>query len=413
MKPLIVLRPGFCLRYDDEIFCVDREIHLKRGQVVLISGASGSGKSSLLALIQNLIPAYIPGHPEGRIERDAFHSVYLFQNPYTQIVASSVREEFVFTMENERRTREFMQAKLDFWSQRFGFAHILNQPVHRSSGGQCQKVVLSSLLATDPGVILLDEPTAFIDQAGEKAFYDELLAVRKRNPQVTIVIVEHKFEALLPLVDVVWVLDRDRRLQAMSVEDFAKVNVPEHRPFSSEPGVFSEQAFDFTPDGLPFVLRSGEILCVMGPNGVGKTTLLLRIAQRMNARVAYVGQNPESHFFTSTVREDILQHDPGLTDEDMLRLLHEYGLPQSALQRSPLRLSEGEKRRLTILFGELLNRPIILYDEPNFGQDRSNRHQMQQRFLKLKRQGTVQIIVTHDCEFAKAIGDRCYELRPA
>ena len=108
MKNLLQL-VNFSFSYTDELplFRIENTLSLRSGELVVLTGPSGAGKSSLLAIIQGLIPTHILGRCQGRIQRENFECSYLFQNPYSQIIAPKVREEFVFNLENKRKPKSF------------------------------------------------------------------------------------------------------------------------------------------------------------------------------------------------------------------------------------------------------------------------------------------------------------------
>ena len=120
----------------------------------------------------------------------------------------------------------------------------------------------------------------------------------------------------------------------------------------------------------------------------------------------YVFQHPDSHFFFDTVAEELTQ----LGVQDIAGTLAHFGLADCA-ERSPHQLSEGQKRRLTLLFPVLLQRALIVLDEPTFGQDALNAERITQLIRSFKAAGHALIVITHDATLHRAIADQTWEIR--
>ena len=123
--------------------------------LVWLTGASGSGKSTLLNLIKGLHPEFIHGTLEGGNPAIARDALYLSQNPHTQIVHERVGEEFFFSLEHRQYTPEQMHAKKSLLT-RYGLGDMEFAPTMQLSHGQAQRLLLASMLATEPQVLLLD-----------------------------------------------------------------------------------------------------------------------------------------------------------------------------------------------------------------------------------------------------------------
>ena len=289
------------------------------------------------------------------------------------------------------------------------FKHLLEQRSFRCSGGECQRVLLGSLFASEPEVLLLDEPTAFLDGKAKEFFYKAVLNFRSNHPTATIVLTEHENEEFLREADQIWHFTADKTVQALTLQEY-RMQTSELLPlvpqnFTSD-RIWPQKMVDF--HNCEFV--SGTIVCIFGENGVGKTTLLRALAKYLTPNLAYIAQNPEAHFLTQSVRAEILLSQKGLSNAQVEALLGQFSLPLSALDRSPFLLSEGEKRRLSILLGVILDKPVLLYDEPTFGQDRARRTMIENTILNLRMKNTLQVVLTHNETFAKKIADKIYRL---
>jgi energy-coupling factor transport system ATP-binding protein len=167
-------------------------------------------------------------------------------------------------------------------------------------------------------------------------------------------------------------------------------------------------------------------MVLKGKNGKGKSTLfklmagllkplegeirLIKDKQMIPSKkhykeMGFIFQNPESHFFYDTIEEELR----GLGNE-YLQVLVKCFLKGIDLTRSPFLLSEGEKRRLSILMTVFHNKSIIFYDEPTFGQDKESILLIRSIVLELQKMGKLQFIISHDESFINSLNAAVYEL---
>ena len=411
--------------------------------LVWLTGASGSGKSTLLNLIKGLHPEFIHGTLEGGNPAIARDALYLSQNPHTQIVHERVGEEFFFSMEHRQYTPEQMHAKKSLLAQ-YGLGDMEFAPTAQLSHGQAQRLLLASMLATEPKVLLLDEPTAFLDEHIRTELY-QLLNELKQH--VCILLVDHHIQ-VAEYADTCWHIDAQGQLSQRTPESWlhdtmhALQQLRAQSPLTQTPPPLSAQVslslaqlsvgYDkkhplFTANAT---LHSGECAVLCGENGSGKSTLLNTLAGmtqplagqctlryqasadapaqiiKPREQMMYVFQHPDSHFFFDTVREELTQ----LGVKDIDNTLAHFGLAGSA-EYSPHQLSEGQKRRLTLLFPIFLQRALIVLDEPTFGQDALNAERIAQLIRSFKAAGHALIVITHDAQLQQAIADQIWEIR--
>jgi len=182
-------------------------------------------------------------------------------------------------------------------------------------------------------------------------------------------------------------------------------------------------------DGVSIEVKKGEILAIVGANGAGKTTLIKHFngllkpfagtvevlgidtrkakVSELATKVGIAFQNPEEQLFTSSVREEILVGPKFLKrmDEGWLGELEELFNLRGLLEKPPLSLSEGEKRRVAFA-SVLASKPeIIVMDEPTAGQDELFRRRLTELLRALKEKGHTAILVTHDLEFAQSVAE--------
>ena len=190
---------------------------LRPGETTLILGASGSGKSTLALTLNGLIPhslgAIVGGAVRvGGIDTQASRVAELaqtvgivFQDPEAQFVTLTVEDELLFGLENLCVPPQEMDARVDAALAAVGMGGWRRRRVDRLSGGQKQRVALAALLALGPRVLVFDEPTANLDPRGTREVF-ALLAELKARGEHTIVLIEHKLDALMHLIDRVVVL---------------------------------------------------------------------------------------------------------------------------------------------------------------------------------------------------------------
>ena len=422
---------------------LSKPLELPERGLVWLTGASGSGKSTLLNLIKGLHPEFIHGKVTGGHPAIARDALYLSQNPHTQIVHERVGEEFFFSMEHRQYTPEQMHAKKSLLAQ-YGLGELEFATTAQLSHGQAQRLLLASMLATEPRVLLLDEPTAFLDEQIRTEFY-QLLAQLKQH--ACILLVDHHAQ-VAPYADTCWHIsaqgdlsertaadwlhETQQALQQLRAESSLTQTPP---PLSAQITLSLEQlSIGYNKKHPLFsanaTLHSGECAVLCGENGSGKSTLLNTLAGmtkplggqctlryqasaeqaprliKPREQMMYVFQHPDSHFFFDTVAEELTQ----LGVQDIVGTLAHFGLADCA-ERSPHQLSEGQKRRLTLLFPVFLQRALIVLDEPTFGQDALNAERITQLIRSFKAAGHALIVITHDAVLHRAIADQTWEIR--
>ncbi|MGH2446206.1 MAG: ABC transporter ATP-binding protein, partial [Candidatus Limnocylindria bacterium] len=413
------------------------DIVVERGERVLLLGPSGSGKSTLLAALAGLLDAAAGGETEGvlfvdgRDPREARdRSGLLFQDPESQIVMARAGDDVAFGLENRCVPTDAIWPRVDAALAAVEFPYDRDRPTHALSGGEQQRLALAGTLALQPGLLMLDEPTANLDPDGAAEVRDVLARVLDRLG-ATFVLVEHRVDESLPLVDRVVVLQAGAGVVADGVprdvfRDHgagladAGVWVPDHPPAppprrAAPPAatlVLAERASFRYPGALEdavaevdLQVRSSEALAVTGPNGSGKSTLAMLLAGLVAPRVGHVMagealaaghghepiaawparelvrrigtvfQDPEHQFLASSVREELLlgPRRAGLPEavaarraDELLERLHLARLAGA----NPFTLSGGEKRRLSVATALATAPALLVLDEPTYGQDR-------------------------------------------
>jgi energy-coupling factor transport system ATP-binding protein len=195
----------------------DVSVEIAPGELVLVAGGSGSGKSSLLRAISGLVPHFHGGTFAGRATvagmdtrehgpGDLAQAVgTLFQDPETQVVTGTVRAELAFGLENRGLSPAEVARGVEEAALALAIDHLLDRSTAELSGGELQRVALGAALAGRPQVVVLDEPTSQLDPVAG----DELIGLLRRvndDSDATIVLAEHRLERCLGAADRVLVL---------------------------------------------------------------------------------------------------------------------------------------------------------------------------------------------------------------
>ena len=371
------------------------------GERVLLTGPSGSGKSTLLRAIAGVLGQTETGVFSGELYVRAKTGL-LLQDPTNSFVSSRAGGEVAFGPENYAEDESLIRAQAQRRLDQVELPYGVHRSVHELSGGEAQRLALASVLALDPELLLLDEPTSMLDAAAAKnvtqAIRDALLAESKRSA----IIVDHEVEPWRDLVSRVLVLDSKGALVSdLSVADFF-----EHERALRAPTL---KTLDL---GLPSQPNSqGKITALVGPSGAGKTTELMRRLTKFGvAEVGWVPQQPEFTVVGNTVWQSALAtvKQLGLENQLGLRLLAQLGL-ETKLTQNPFQLSGGELRRLALV-SALAHHPSNLFlDEPTVGQDTETWLAVAEVILSAKRAGISVTIATHDQRLV-ALADEVVEI---
>jgi energy-coupling factor transporter ATP-binding protein EcfA2 len=203
----------------------DLSVSIPAGQSVLVLGPSGCGKSTLALCLNGAIPHAIEGDLRGAVRIDGLDTRHasmadlsqrvgiVFQDPEAQFCMLSVEDEVAFGLENLAVPRQKMDRRLDDALEAVGLARRRQDRIERLSGGQKQRLALACVLVQRPDILVLDEPTAQLDPGGAAELIALLGRIRAERHH-TLVIVEHRLDEVMALVDRVIVLNADGELVA-------------------------------------------------------------------------------------------------------------------------------------------------------------------------------------------------------
>ncbi len=202
----------------------DVSIKIKAGEFALITGPSGCGKTTICRCFNGLIPHFYKGELEGEIrvaDKDTTkHPTFemakevglVFQNPENQLFALSIEKDVAFGLENLGVPREKMRQRVDWALKLAGIYDLRERSPHEISGGQQQRVAIAAVLAMQPKIIVLDEPTSFLDPLSAKKIF-EVIHDLNRKLGITVVLVEHRLDLTAKYADHIIIMDKGRVCQ--------------------------------------------------------------------------------------------------------------------------------------------------------------------------------------------------------
>lgn len=438
---------------------------IEAGERVLLLGPSGAGKSTLLAAMAGVLGGADEGDESGRITVDGTaasemrgRAGLVLQDPQANTILSRIGDDVAFGCENLRVPREEIWGRVRNALDAVGLQYSLDRSTTELSGGERQRLALAGVLAMQPGLLLLDEPTANLDPDGiteVRETVDRTVAATG----TTLIVVEHRVDAWYDVVDRIIVLEPGGGALADGPKDTViaqhgdalaarGVWIPGH-PISLErapnPGEVLLQASEvavgfggtFVQQGVDLAVRAGESIVVTGENGAGKTTFVHALAgltspmsgsvtaergfaptrsphpyrwrsRDLLTRIGTVFQQPEHQFVSASVREELAVGPRvaklGNADEVVDRLLESLRLSHLA-SAHPFTLSGGEQRRLSVATVLATSPKVLMLDEPTFGQDRTTWRELALMIAEHVESGGAAVSVTHDEQFIRLLGD--------
>ncbi|MCM3293288.1 ABC transporter ATP-binding protein [Paenibacillus sp. MER 180] len=469
MNSISILLHDVSFRYEEEERESLSHFHLsvKPGEFVVVTGRSGCGKTTMTRCINGLVPNFYAGElggdvrasgldvPKEEIKRIASKVGSVFQDPRSQFFTLEVLSEIAFPGENLGIPAHILRANIERTVSELELAPLVKRRIFDLSSGQKQKVAIASVYASTPEIYVLDEPSANLDGQGTKQLRQALERLKKSGH--TIVVSEHTLYYLRELADRVIMIEDGKKLGEWSGTEFFRLPEvwfkaqglrsvrPEHllpaarsqqsakknEPFiQAENVTFYYRKQDPILNNISLEAYAGEVVGIIGGNGVGKSTLFRTLmgmkrqksgTVRIDGRIRsprerlrdsfIVMQEVDYQFFTSSVEEEILL---GLEQEESVKekagqLLRYFGI-EDYRTHHPTTLSGGQKQRLAIAIACLKEAELLFFDEPTSGLDGANMHKVSQMLRQLAAEGRCLFVISHDYEFILNTVDRVLHL---
>ncbi len=440
----------------------DINLTVDSGEFVLLAGTSGCGKSTIIRIINGLIPGFYKGDLSGKAQLNGksvseYKSYELssvvgsvFQNPRTQFFNVDTDSEIVFGLENACIPSKRINEVLDKTTADLDIEVLRERNIFELSGGEKQKIAFASVYASDPDVFLLDEPSANLDRTGIEELKKCLRKIKDSGK--TVIIAEHRLYYLTRLVDRVVVLDNGTIKKEITGEVFRVMDTHELNMMGLRTN--NEQLQDKcrqeheekVQDGLSIkdlyiqlgrkmILENlntdflpGTVYCVTGHNGAGKSTLLRTICglirpkrgsitlggksvscKQLKRRSFLVMQDVNYQLFADSVINECTLGSYDKNTQDAESVLSDMDLWEYR-DRHPNTLSGGQKQRLAIAVSLMMDKDILLFDEPTSGLDYKNMLLCAGLMRRLADLGKIIVVVTHDVEFMNQCCDRVFAL---
>ncbi|MCR5816170.1 MAG: ABC transporter ATP-binding protein, partial [Ruminococcus sp.] len=405
----------------------DISLTINEGEVVLLCGASGCGKTTITRLINGLIPHYYKGELTGSVTVNgkdiALSQLYdlagvvgtVFQNPRSQFFAIDTDGEITFGAENIGLPPDDIISRKNDIASEMHIERLLERSIFELSGGEKQIIACASVSVLSPDIMVLDEPSSNLDSSAILKL-KSIIADWKSQGK-TVIIAEHRLYFLRELADRMLLLKDGRIVKELSSDEikaltFADTEQMGIRPLSLADVAYSRKTekakgemltlenFVFTyKDGkhginIPKLeLPVGSITAIIGHNGAGKSTLARNICglERKCKGIMKLGgktlkakdrlqscymimQDVNHQLFTESVKDEVClsMTDKQLTDADKekrsMDILSQLDLTAYS-NTHPMALSGGQKQRTAIASGIASSKPIIIFDEPTSGLD--------------------------------------------
>ena len=429
-------------------------LNIKKGECILLTGKSGSGKSSIINSINGLAVRYDGASIDGsiRIRNKYIKNLKLyeismlvssvFQNPKTHFFKVNTTRELLFYLENIGLSRYEMDKRLTEMLNLFPIEHLLNRDIFKLSGGEKQILCIAASYISGTEIIVLDEPSSNLDEENIKVIKEMLVQLKDKGK--TLIISEHRIFYLMDIIDKIFLI-KDGEIQSEYTKiDFMKFSTKKLNelglrdkiktkltvPEIKNSGNFNVKNIEFKFNGVDNKLllknisfEMGKIYGIVGTNGLGKSTLLRcligcerkskdeiyldgkRLSKTDRIKISsLVMQDVNHQLFTDSVMSEVslgIKNVEISYVEDILKKLDLYELKDC----HPMSLSGGQKQRVAIASVLYKNSKLLFFDEPTSGMDYYNMMNISHLINECKSNEKIIFIVSHDQEFLNSIAD--------
>ena len=444
---------------------INIDLTIEDGELLVLTGESGCGKTTFTRLINGLAPNYYPGTVTGELLLDGENIIgksvaelgrtvgSVFQNPRSQFFNVDTDSELAFAAENIAMEPSEIIRRMDEVTEELDLTELRGRSIFELSGGEKQRIACGSVAVMHPKVIVLDEPSSNLDAESIEKL--KCVLAKWKQQGKTIIIAEHRLFFLRELADRLIVMKDGRITRIIGREEMSDLSPalkdmgirpliePELIVRRSDEGIRDHiriEHFKYSYDRKTVALSvesmslpGNQVVAIIGNNGAGKSTFLKCLCgiyntkkdkitlngsswkRKQRSRDCYlVFQDVNHQLFTESVLDElIIGMDDSLSEdvkkEKALEILDRFGIRDLA-DRHPMALSGGQKQRVAIASSVAAGRDIILMDEPTSGMDELNMMRLSQELKRLKAAGKTVYVVTHDYEFINECCDSVIRL---
>ena len=437
---------------------------VKEGEFILLTGQSGSGKTTVTRLINGLIPHFFEGVLTGTVKvlgsdiktitpgEMGKNIASIFQNPRSQFFTTNSTKEVAFALENYGIDRDKMIDRVNCAFHDFEAENLMDRDMFSLSSGEKQKIAIIAAKTLNPKIYVFDEPSANLDIHSIIKLKKIMEWLKKQGH--TVIVSEHRLFYLKNLVDKCLIMKDGKIDRELKKNDIDNLNDSDIRAYKlrtfklsnikyelKDNLIVNKQNADFKVENLSFsydanhsVLSNcnlegnfGETVAIVGHNGSGKKTLGKIMSGLIKARsgqffiegkftkqknlyksVYFVMQDADYQLYSDSVVSELMlssmnsikQNDEKI--ENAITLLN----ISSFRNRHPQSLSGGQKQRVTIAAAIASNKKILIFDEPTSGLDYENMKVVSEAINTLRKKGILIFVISHDLEFLSRVATK-------
>jgi energy-coupling factor transport system ATP-binding protein len=402
----------------------DISVTFAPGSVTVITGETGSGKTSFLTLLRGMFGYATGGVFTGEVllgDKPVSLSDNIgltSQRPEESFVAATVRQELMFGP-GQRGLDAHTAAQRT--AELFSLTHLLDRDIDSLSAGEAALVSIAATVASEPPLLLLDEPVADLDRDSTTRVVAALKALN-RERGTTIVIAEHHPRPFAELAQQWFTIEGGRlseqaaapELAAEAVRPPDQVSSLQRADEGNSIALCTNRTISLSGTevvkSVSLSLQPATVTALVGANGCGKTTLLESIAiedRRANEAVAMVVHNVDDLFFRQTVHDEAIANDrrnllaEGTTLARIRSLLPHFHDEFT----HPRDCSAGTRVVMAIALQLAHNTSVLLLDEPTRGLDARARAELADVLRRVSAEGVAVLVATHDFGFANRCAD--------
>ena len=444
----------FSLAYGkDRKVLEDVNLAIGRGECILFTGDSGSGKSSIVNSINGLAFEYENAIASGSIKLDGVELKSLklyeislmissvFQNPKTHFFNVNTTVELLFYLENMGLDIKEMDYRMKELLNVFPIEHLLGRNIFELSGGEKQILCVASCYISGCEVIVLDEPSSNLDDKYIGILKNMLEILKKK--EVTLIVAEHRIYYLMDIVDRIYLVKdgtisekftkdeflslSNQEIAGMGLRAIQKIRLEKTEILNGEDLLIKKLCCNFGDKGVLNIenisFRIGNIYGIVGKNGCGKSTFLRAMTgleKKGKNEIVFKGsvmskkeriknsslvmQDVNHQLFTDSVEEELRLGVKYLEKDRIDEVLSKLGLDEFK-NRHPMSLSGGQKQRVAIASVLCESSRFIFFDEPTSGMDYKNMLKISKLIREMSNANNIIFIVSHDVEFLNATAD--------
>lgn len=438
----------------DKKILEDITLQVTEGECILLTGESGSGKSSIINSINGLAFEYENARITGKVHVDGkdikgmeLYQISLmvasvFQNPKTHFFNVNTTLELLFYLENIGLDRKEMEIRMENMLKVFPIKHLLGRSIFELSGGEKQILCVASCYISGCKIIVLDEPSSNLDEKYIDILKEMLQILKEKG--ITLILAEHRIYYLMDVADRIIIIQNGRIKESFTRDVFIslpddilyewglrsknKINLENRQRPLGKDLIIKKLICDFKDKGelrvenVSFDL--GKIYGITGRNGCGKSSFLSAITglvEKEKSDIVFGGraigkkerlknsslvmQDVNQQLFTESVEEEIKLGIKDLDPAKAEKVLSGLGLMELK-DRHPMSLSGGQKQRVAIASVLCKDSRFIVFDEPTSGMDYNNMIKISNLIKEMKTENNIIFIVSHDIEFLNATTDQ-------